>query len=333
MPKKNMMHDQRAFSTTMDAIFFLTLISIATVILMPSIMAERQYDSAEYTTKQDFTAHILSSLLNSKIDTFDYEVEHSDTNGTGNPIDDLINGSYAKPFNKQHNHRTFAEIIAEDMILTLSFNDNGITQAIDPIATPHKEQTTIAITNYLDTRIGGRYNYQLHTEWEPVEGYPLKSSISIGIKPPIDAVKQSSRVTLPTNNRPSKRYLLNTINDTTLTAHLNSPNTTKFDIYYNSFNTTIDAAALSSAQMIPHIEYPFEFNNTITITEQEIIRANQKDIANYLKNSMAEEVNNTVSQMANTNDINRTIQLRDDQIESIYNKVNKGYVDITLSIW
>lgn len=48
---------------------------------------------------------------------------------------------------------------------------------------------------------------------------------------------------------------------------------------------------------------------------------------------MAEEVNNTVSQMANTNDINRTIQLRDDQIESIYNKVNKGYVDITLSIW
>lgn len=333
MPKKNIIHDPRAFSTTMDAIFFLTLISIATVILLPSIMAERQYDSAEYTTKQDFTSHILSSLLNSKIDTFGYEVEHSGINGAGSPIDTLINGSSAKPFNKQHKHRTFAEIIAEDMIITLSFNDNGTTQAIDPIAIPHKEQTTIAITNYLDTRIGGRYNYRLHATWEPVEGYPLKSSISIGIKPPIDAVKQSSRITLPTNNRPSKRYLLNTINDTTLTAHLNSSNTTKFSVYYDGFNTTIDTAALSSAQMIPHIAYPFEFNNTTTITEQGIIRANQKNIANYLKNSMAEEINNTVSQMANINEINKTRQLRDDQIESIYNKVNKGYVDITLSIW
>ncbi|MCD4800758.1 MAG: hypothetical protein K8R01_04115 [Methanococcoides sp.] len=334
MPKKNIIHDQRAFSTTMDATFFLTLISIATVILMPSIMAERQYDSAEYTTKQDFTAHILSSLLNSKIDTFDYEVEHPGINGTISPIDKLINGSSAKPFNKQHNHRTFAEIIAEDLILTLSFNDSGTTQAIEPITDPHKEQTTIAITNYLDKRIGGRYNYQLHTTWEPVEGYPLKSSISVGIKPPIDAVKQSSRMTLPTNNRPSKSYLMDTINDTTLTTHINSSNTTKFNTYYDSFNKTIDAAALSSAQMIPHTAYPFEFNNnTITITEQEIVRANQKNIANYLKSSMEEEINNTVSQMANTNDINKTRQLRDNQIESIYNKVNKGYVDITLSIW
>ncbi|NPE31415.1 hypothetical protein HNV12_26355 [Methanococcoides sp. SA1] len=116
MLKKNIIHDKHAFSTTMDAIFFLTLISIATVILMPSIMAEIQYDSAEYTTKQDFTAHILSSLLNSKIDAFDYEVEHSGITGTGSPIDKLIKGSSAKPFNKQHNHRTFAEIIAEDLI-------------------------------------------------------------------------------------------------------------------------------------------------------------------------------------------------------------------------
>ncbi|NPE31416.1 hypothetical protein HNV12_26360 [Methanococcoides sp. SA1] len=127
--------------------------------------------------------------------------------------------------------------------------------------------------------------------------------------------------------------MLDTINDTTLTAHLNSSTTTKFGTYYDSFNKTIDAAALSSAQMMPHIAYSFEFNDTMPITEQEIIRANQKNIANYLKNSMAEEINNTVSQMANTNDINKTRQLRDDQIDSIYNKVNKGYVDITLSIW
>ncbi|NPE31201.1 hypothetical protein HNV12_25235 [Methanococcoides sp. SA1] len=334
MPKKDIIHDQRAFSTTMDAIFFLTLISIATVILMPSIMAERQYDSAEYTTKQDFAAHILSSLLNSKMDTFDYEIEHSSTNETSSPLDKLITGSSAKPYDKQHNHRTFAEIIAEDLILTLSIDNSSTIQTVDPIARSHKEQTRIAIDTYLDKCIAGRYSYQLHTAWEPVEGYSLKSSISIGIKPPIDAVKQSSRVTLPTNGRPSKRYLLDTINDTTLTAYLNTPNATKFSAYHEGFNTTIDTAALASAQMIPHTTYPFGLNNSTTkITEQAIIRANQKNIVNHLKNSMAEEINDTVSQMATTNNINKTRQLRDDQIESIYNKINKGYVDITLSIW
>ncbi|ABE53200.1 hypothetical protein [Methanococcoides burtonii] len=242
-------------------------------------------------------------------------------------------GSSAKPYYKQHNHRTFAEIIAEDLILTLSIDNSSTIQTVDPIAISHKEQTRIAIDTYLDKCIAGRYSYQLHTTWEPVEGYPLKSSISVGIKPQIDAVKQSSRVTLPTNNRPSKSYLLGTINDTTLTTHINSSNTTKFGTYYDGFNKTIDAAALSSAQMIPHTAYPFEFNNTITITEQDMIRANQKNIANYLKNSMSEEINDTVSQMATTNDINKIRQLRDEKIESIYNKINKGYVDITLSIW
>ena len=71
---KNILTDQTAFSSTIDAMFFLVMISIAAILLMPAIMADNQYDAAGYTAIQEFDTHLLESLLSSSADDFEYEI-------------------------------------------------------------------------------------------------------------------------------------------------------------------------------------------------------------------------------------------------------------------
>ncbi|KGK99407.1 hypothetical protein LI82_05270 [Methanococcoides methylutens] len=388
MPKTKLIEDQRAFSSTADALFFLVLISIATVIIMPSIMAERQYDAAAYTATQDFDTHLLSSVLNSNIDEFEYEITPLAITGITLPENTIINDPINTIFGRQQHHRTFADMIAEDMILTLSIEANGTTRYINPIAQEHKEQTSTAIASYLDKRIGGRYNYHLEANWEPVEDYPLKSSISVGMTPPYDAVRQSSRITLPLNTRTSRDKLFVNINDSMLEELHNSSNTTKFCAYHQAFNKTIEEAAASTAVLVTDIVFPSDYlrslisqdqtkstenifisnpqdenkgtemlmaayilnystnttygtsympaelNNSIVSTiERKIIDHNQHNIATHLHNNMDPEINETVSQMVNSTNITTTKELRTVQVDQIYRKINKAYLDITLSIW
>ncbi|SES81296.1 hypothetical protein SAMN04488587_1152 [Methanococcoides vulcani] len=317
MPKTKLIEDQRAFSSTADALFFLVLISIATVILMPSIMAERQYDAAAYTATQDFDKHLLSSLLNSNVDDFEYEITPLAITGITIPENALINDPINTMFGRQQHHRTFADMIAEDMVLTLAMNGNGTTRYINPIAQEHKEKTSDAIASYLDTRIGGRYDYHLQANWEPVEDYPLKNSISVGITPPYDAIRQSSRITLPLNTRTSRDELFVNINDSMLEELHNSSNTTKFSAYHEAFNNTIEEASTSTAELITDIVFPSDYlrsliRQDITQSTETVFISNPHDdkedpemlIAEYILNysmktiygssSMPAELNNSI---------------------------------------
>ncbi|WP_440952626.1 DUF7284 family protein [Methanococcoides sp. FTZ1] len=259
MLKTKFTQDQRAFSTTLDALFFLVLISVATAIIMPSITAERQYDAAAYTATQDFNTHLLSSLLNSNVDRFEYEITPLEITGITIPENSFLSNPMNTMFGKQHQHRTFADMIAEDMLLTLTIEQNGSSRYINPIAQDHKRQTSQAIASYLDTRIGGRYEYHLEANWEPVQNYPLKSSLAIGMTPPYDTVRQSSRITLPLNQRTSRDELIAIINDSLLQDINNSSNTTKLNAYDSAFNRTIEEASLSAAETITEIVFPAEY--------------------------------------------------------------------------
>ncbi|AKB84542.1 hypothetical protein [Methanococcoides methylutens] len=259
MQKTKFTEDERAFSTTLDALFFLVLISVATTILLPSITADRQYDAAAYTATQDFDTHLLSSLLNSNVDEFKYEIAPLAITGITIPENSIVNDPMNTMFARQHKHRTFADMIAEDMLLTLAIEEEGSSKYINPIAQDHKKQTSTEIASYLDKRTGGRYEYHLEANWEPVEDYPLKSYVSVGAKPPHDAVRQSSRITLPLTQKTSRDELILTIGDGLLEDLHNSSNATKHATYSTAFNDTIEEASLSTAKTITEIIFPADY--------------------------------------------------------------------------
>ncbi|MEL4305689.1 DUF7284 family protein [Methanococcoides sp. LMO-2] len=390
MQKTNFTEDERAFSTTMDALFFLVLISVATAILLPSITADRQYDAAAYTATQDFDTHLLSSLLNSNVDEFEYEIAPLAIAGITTLENSIVSDPINTMFARQHKHRTFADMIAEDMLLTLAIEEEGSSKYINPIAQDHKTQTSTAIASYLEKRTAGRYEYHLEANWEPVEDYTLKSYVSVGMKPPYDAVRQSSRITLPLNQRTSRDELILTIDDSLLEDLHNSSNITKYTTYSAAFNDTIEEASLATAKTITGIIFPADYlrsllrqdpsqnsknafigapqedptdsemmvamhilnystapytiygenstsgeltNGMVAIIEQDIIEHNQQKIADHLHSELDPDINETISKMVISTEINTTKELRDSQVNEIYGKVNNYYVDVTLSIW
>ncbi len=264
---KNILTDRMAFSSTIDAMFFLVMISVAAVLLMPSIMADNQYDAAGYTAIQEFDTHLLESLLSSSADDFEYEIEPLAVVNISIPSNSITQGPMNTLFGKEQNHRTFSDIVAESMALNLMMETNGSKIYLNPIAKEHSTSTEMRMQSYLDSKIGGRYNYRFEAHWYPVSGFSLGSDIIVGDTPPHDAIRQNAKITLPFTYVTSNNDVFETVNDTVLAYAFGSPsNETMRVILHDGFNNSIDTAANGSAKMIVDSILPFEHLKSINNT-------------------------------------------------------------------
>ncbi|MDF1534119.1 MAG: hypothetical protein P1P69_06420 [Methanosarcinaceae archaeon] len=264
---KKILTDQMAFSSTIDAMFFLVMISIAAVMLMPSIMAENQYDAAGYTAIQEFDTHLLESLLSSSSNEFEYEIAPLSVVNISIPSNSITQGPMKTLFGKEQNHRTFSDVMAESMALNLMMDNNGSRVYLNPIANEHSTATTAMMQSYLDAKIGGRYNYRFEAHWYPVSGFSLGSDIVVGDTPPTDAVRQSAKLTLPFTYVSSKNDIFEMVNDSVLADALgNSSNETMHAILYDGFNDSINVVARGSAEMIVDSIFPSEYLNSLNNT-------------------------------------------------------------------
>lgn len=268
MNDKNLLTDQTAFSSTVDAMFFLVMISIAAVLLMPSIMADNQYDAAGYTAIQEFDTHLLESLLSSSADEFEYEIEPLGVVNISIPSNSITQGPIKTLFGKEQNHRTFSDIVAESMALNLMMDNNGSRIYLNPISKEHSTATTEMMQSYLDSKIGGRYNYRFEAHWYPVSGFPLGSDIIVGDTPPHEAIRQSAKITLPFTFSASINDILESVNDSVLANALgSSSNETMRAILHDGFNDSINVAAKGSAEMIVDSIFPSQHLNSLNKTE------------------------------------------------------------------
>ncbi len=264
---KNILTDRMAFSSTIDAMFFLVMISVTAVLLMPSIMADNQYDAAGYTAIQEFDTHLLESLLSSSADDFEYEIEPLAVVNISIPSNSIIQGPMKTLFGKEQNHRTFSDIVAESMALNLMMETNGSAIYLNPIAKEHSASTEVMMQSYLDSKIGGRYNYRFEAHWCPVSGFSLGSDIIVGDTPPHDAIRQNAKITLPFTYVASNNDVFETVNDSVLAYALgNHSNETMRAILHDGFNNSIDTAANGSAKIIVDSIFPSEHLKSINRT-------------------------------------------------------------------
>ena len=66
--KETLTAEYSGYSTVFDTLFLLVLVSLAGVLLMPSLQAEKQYVAAEYVTSSELDTYVLESLLSCKLD-------------------------------------------------------------------------------------------------------------------------------------------------------------------------------------------------------------------------------------------------------------------------
>ncbi len=249
--------DQAAFSSTIDALFFLVMVSIAAVILMPSIIADNQYEAAEYTAIQEFDTHLLKSLLSIRSDEFEYQIEPLALVNISMPSNNIMQNSVKTLFGREQDHRTFADFLAESMALNLMMDNNGSGIYLNPMAKEHSTVTENIIRSYLDNKIGGRYNYRFESHWYPVSGFQLGSDIIVGNASPPDSIRQNAKIALPFAYVISKNDIFEAVNDPVLSDALgSSSNEMMHEKLHDGFNNSIDAAARGSAVMIVRSTFP-----------------------------------------------------------------------------
>lgn len=271
-----------AYSTIIDALFLLIFISVAGVLLMPSMQIENQYTAAGYVTSSELNNYMLESLLSCKLENFEYENSPLSVINASIPENSVVKDPSRALFGKEQKHRTFADLVTEYLALSLQFSskdsnsnlnvstnkntksDNSRLCALNPLAEDYSSHYSEAISAYLDRKVAGRFSYRFEAYWYPVEAFPLGSELIIGEEPPKNAFRQSAKLSMPLYvNTPSKDALLVCVNDSALQTSLNSSDKKAKKILNQAFSNCLDTAAQAGAEEIVGLLFSSDYSGSI----------------------------------------------------------------------
>ncbi len=256
--------DSSGYSTVFDALFLLVLISLAGVLLMPSLQAEGQYEAAYYTAGSEMDSHLLETFLSCKFEDFDYEISPFSVLGLELPENSVVESPVRTLFGKEQKHRTFADLTAEYLALSLMLSDSGSPVPLNPLAADYNAQASDVVTAYLDRELAGRFSYRFEAYWYPVKAFPLGSELVIGDEAPASAIRQSAKLSMPPNTyAPSREAIFNCVSDSVLESSLNTSDAEAAENLSMDFDFVLDAAALEGARAVSELLFPSEYFGSV----------------------------------------------------------------------
>ena len=191
--------DTRGFSTTIDVLIFLVLISIASVILLPTITGNIQVRSVMDSKSQSESSRMLVTILNGRMDEFEYDVAGKELDSLAGTVNDSSLYLTGKKLilGRELKHRTFADIAAEDAAAQWVIYHNGERIQLNFLLSNYTNGLESAMKEYLDSQIEDRYNYNLTVVWRPVVNAPVGSDVRIGDPVPDNAFVETSHIAMP----------------------------------------------------------------------------------------------------------------------------------------
>ncbi|AKB19423.1 hypothetical protein [Methanosarcina sp. WWM596] len=256
--------ESSGYSTVFDALFLLVLISLSGVLLMPSLQADEQYIAAGYVTSSELDSYLLESFLSCKLEDFEYEISPLSVLNVSVPEDSIVESPAHTLFGKEQKHRTFADLTADYLSISLTLSNSGSAVSLNPLAENYSDQASETIATYLDKKVAGRFSYRFEAYWHPVEAFPMGSELIVGEEPPADAIRQSTKLSMPLYaSAPSKDALLVCVNDSVLEASLNASDEEASTALFQAFHASLDAAALEGAGTVVELLFPSDYSGSV----------------------------------------------------------------------
>ena len=167
-------HDTKGFSTALDIFLFLILISISAMILLPSITGNTQIKSALESKNQENSGDILLTLLNGRIDEYEYIVAGQQLDALAGRFNNSSVYTTGKKViaGKELKHKTFSDIAAENTAAQWVIYYNGTRTQLNFMITNNSNSSKNIMNNYLYEQIGDRYNYNFTVLWRPFTNVP-----------------------------------------------------------------------------------------------------------------------------------------------------------------
>lgn len=250
------------FSTIFDALLLLVMISIAGVILLPTITGNIQVRSVIDSKNQAESAQTLATILNGRMDMFEYAVAGDQLDAIAGPFNEssvYVNGKKLI-FARELNHKTFADAAAEAAASQWVLYVYGKKIRLNFLMTEYTGNLESSMKEYLDRQIGDRYSYNLSVIWRPVVNAPVGSDVRIGEQVPDNAFVETGYVTMPYHMEFTREHVENIVNDNFDTTCGNISSTFSYlendranrtmiedeisQEIFDSINGTIDAAVV-----------------------------------------------------------------------------------------
>ncbi|RLF33656.1 MAG: hypothetical protein DRM98_01920 [Thermoplasmata archaeon] len=184
--------NQFAISLMYDAVFFVVLVSLSGVVLIPALQSNIAIEGSLDKHREHVADEALNTLLVSRADKFSYKI-------AGDIIDDVAGGigidnssdsglySFILSWLLAHEqlHKTYANLIAENLgcQFKLPFSAFG-TSRFNIFTGDYDRQLKKEIKIFLTSCLGNKYGFNFTALWHPIKGIPLGGDIYIGAKPP-----------------------------------------------------------------------------------------------------------------------------------------------------
>jgi hypothetical protein len=214
-----MIKDTRGFSSSIDVLLFLVLVSVSAVLLAPAMVGNIQLMALHDTSAAEHNSQVLLSLQNGRVDDFSYTVG-------GAQMDYLMNetlgpnavdsGMYLAckklVAGREINHKTFADLSSESVASQFTIYHNDSSVRLNLLTDEYRANLDEQMRDYLDMQIGDRYNYNVSVVWRPFRDVPIGGETHMGRPVPDTAYVESSWITMPYHTEFTRYYVENLIN-------------------------------------------------------------------------------------------------------------------------
>ena len=199
-----MIEDTRGFSSSIDVLLFLVLVSVSAVLLAPAMVGNTQLMALHDTSAAEHNSQVLLSLQNGRVDDFSYAVAGAQmdylVNETLGP-DAVDSGIYLTGkklvAGREINHKTFADLASESVASQFTiYRDDGSVR-LNLLTDEYRSNLDTQMQDYLDMQIGDRYNYNVSVVWRPFRDVPIGGETHVGRPVPDTAYVESTWITMP----------------------------------------------------------------------------------------------------------------------------------------
>lgn len=318
--QKQILSDIKAISSTIDVMIFLLMISISAALLMPVMLPSAQNAAVQNVAGYKFDEKLLQSLLNSRIEGFEYTIEPTIYENIFTMFPECSMYKNNAVLVREHTFRTYADIIAEYMLFSLHTEENGTYSYLHPLSKNYSEATEKIIEEYLNKKIGGRYDYRFEATWQPVPGCEPLSQLTLGEAPPVTAIRQSTLISVPYICSISALDLVYVADDFAFDHAVNS--SSKEQDLRSFFNQCMLLAASCSSASIIDFYYPEEYLEQISYREE-----NTLTLGDFLMGSISDD---NIEKRMETHMVNNTKLKDGTNYNSINNSTNFAEINIAL---
>lgn len=206
------MIDEHAYSTMMDAILFLAMVSMCALILSPAIFNSSRERAVSDAYLRDMASSSLRSMAVERVDFFEYRIlgDQADSIARSAGIDpqsELYSGMTAAVLGRGSRHKTVMDILAEVAACRQSIRLNDGLIALNPLTVDYDARAAGLADSTIRRSLDDRYAYNFSIRWTPYANVPFEGSFYSGSPVPEAAESSSAYVCMPYTTEIDGEYI------------------------------------------------------------------------------------------------------------------------------